>query len=307
MRNRNWEDRRRFESGPDRGEESSRWAHEGNQGDWGRESRAWHESDRGEWSGGAGDSQRSPGDWGGGGGYGSQYSRQSAFGNHGSGNAGAGYRGRQNEYESGREYGSGRASYNDGESGGSWTSGGNGGTYDASRRNNAGAAGYGMSRGQSNGYSPEDLRGPSGMYQGSGTFGSQEGSGQSQYSNRGSMGRGRESGRHAGKGPKGYTRSDDRIREDISDRLMADGDVDATDIEIEVRGGEVVLRGLVDSRDTKRCAEDLAESVQGVQNVQNQLRVRGANGTNTDAGSTATGSTVSGSTNRTTEASSKHR
>jgi hypothetical protein len=79
---------------------------------------------------------------------------------------------------------------------------------------------------------------------------------------------------HRGKGPRGYQRSDDRIREDISDRLSDDDSVDASDIEIRVEKGEVTLTGEVDSKQAKRRAEDIAEEVSGVSNVQNSLRVR---------------------------------
>lgn len=75
-----------------------------------------------------------------------------------------------------------------------------------------------------------------------------------------------------GKGPKGYTRSDDRIREDVCETLTADRDVDATDIEVKVDGGEVTLVGTVRSKHEKRCAEDCAEAVSGVLHVQNNLR-----------------------------------
>lgn len=79
---------------------------------------------------------------------------------------------------------------------------------------------------------------------------------------------------YRGRGPKGYSRSDDRIREDISDRLTEDWAVDATDIEVSVSGGEVTLSGAIDSRTGKRRAEDIAESVSGVRNVQNNIRVQ---------------------------------
>ncbi len=79
---------------------------------------------------------------------------------------------------------------------------------------------------------------------------------------------------HYGRGPKGYTRSDERIREDVSDRLTEDWEVDASDIEVTVSNGEVTLAGTVDSRRAKRRAEDCAESVSGVRNVQNNLRVQ---------------------------------
>lgn len=89
-------------------------------------------------------------------------------------------------------------------------------------------------------------------------------------------------GEHTGRGPKGYQRSDERIKEDVCERLTQHGQIDASDIEIEVTGGEVTLRGMVDQRQTKRMAEDVAESVSGVHEVHNQLRVgQRASGTNT--------------------------
>lgn len=80
-------------------------------------------------------------------------------------------------------------------------------------------------------------------------------------------------GEHRGKGPKNYTRSPERIREDISDRLTEDSMIDASNIDIDVKGNEVTLSGTVDSRYEKRRAEDLAENVSGVANVQNNLRI----------------------------------
>jgi osmotically-inducible protein OsmY len=63
---------------------------------------------------------------------------------------------------------------------------------------------------------------------------------------------------HRGRGPRSYTRSDDRIREDVNDWLMEDSFVDATDIEVMVVAGEVTLTGTVDNRDMKWRAENLA-------------------------------------------------
>lgn len=80
-------------------------------------------------------------------------------------------------------------------------------------------------------------------------------------------------GQHSGKGPKGYKRSDDRIIEDVSAELAHDGDVDASEIEVTCKDGIVVLRGKVDSRSAKRCAEDCCESVQGVTDVRNELEI----------------------------------
>jgi osmotically-inducible protein OsmY len=78
---------------------------------------------------------------------------------------------------------------------------------------------------------------------------------------------------HKGKGPKDYQRSESRIREDVSDRLSDDHDLDASDIDVKVSGNEVILSGTVEDRDAKRRAEDIAESVSGVSNVQNQLKI----------------------------------
>jgi hypothetical protein len=81
------------------------------------------------------------------------------------------------------------------------------------------------------------------------------------------------SGQHTGRGPKGYQRSDERIREDICERLTQHGDIDARDIEVKVAGREITLTGTVPDRPAKRMAEDLAEAVSGVTDVHNQLRV----------------------------------
>lgn len=80
-------------------------------------------------------------------------------------------------------------------------------------------------------------------------------------------------GRFEGRGPKGYTRSDERIREDVSDRLARHGDIDASDIDLDVKDGEVSLKGTVDSRRTKRLVEDACDECHGVRQVHNQLRV----------------------------------
>lgn len=77
---------------------------------------------------------------------------------------------------------------------------------------------------------------------------------------------------HRGRGPKNYARSDDRIREDVNDRLTEDVWVDASEIEVSVTDGEVTLAGTVDDRRTKRRAEDCADAVSGVKHVQNNLR-----------------------------------
>jgi hypothetical protein len=80
-------------------------------------------------------------------------------------------------------------------------------------------------------------------------------------------------GEHRGRGPKNYQRSDERIREEVNERLMDDARVDASEIEVAVQNREVTLTGAVRSREEKRRAEDVAEAVAGVSHVQNNLRV----------------------------------
>ncbi|MDP2258694.1 MAG: BON domain-containing protein [Caulobacter sp.] len=100
-------------------------------------------------------------------------------------------------------------------------------------------------------------------------------------------------GEHRGRGPKGYRRSDDRIREDINDRLTDDSWLDATHIEVAVEGGEVTLTGTVSSRQAKRRAEDIAERVSGVEDVQNTIRVNRQSEVNDQtAASTIAGPTI---------------
>jgi osmotically-inducible protein OsmY len=106
-------------------------------------------------------------------------------------------------------------------------------------------------------------------------------------------------GGHYGKGPRGYTRSDDRIREDIHDRLTDDWMLDATNITVTINGGEVTLDGTVNSREDKRRAEDLADNVSGVRHVQNNLRVQ-QQGSETAASSASTRSSSGASTARST-------
>lgn len=83
-------------------------------------------------------------------------------------------------------------------------------------------------------------------------------------------------GPHFGKGPKGYTRSDEKIKEDVQEKLYHDTFVDASDIDVTVSDGEVTLTGTVDNKQTKRRAEDCAEKVTGVKEVSNQLKINRA-------------------------------
>jgi len=77
---------------------------------------------------------------------------------------------------------------------------------------------------------------------------------------------------HRGRGPKNYVRSDERIREDVNDRLTEDVWLDASEIDVAVESGEVTLSGTVVDRRAKRRAEDCVDAISGVKHVQNNLR-----------------------------------
>lgn len=76
-----------------------------------------------------------------------------------------------------------------------------------------------------------------------------------------------------GQPPKGYTRSDERIREDVCERLTHE-DVDAGNVEVSVSEGTVTLTGTVGERWMKHRMEDLADACSGVRDVRNELRVQ---------------------------------
>jgi hypothetical protein len=86
---------------------------------------------------------------------------------------------------------------------------------------------------------------------------------------------GRPRGQFSGMGPRGYRRSDERIKEDVCQCLTDDHHIDASDIEVAVNDREVVLTGTVTSRMQKRHAEDLIERLPGVRDVINSIRVIG--------------------------------
>jgi hypothetical protein len=77
-------------------------------------------------------------------------------------------------------------------------------------------------------------------------------------------------------GPKGYTRSDERIREDISERLMLADGIDSSEVSISVKEGRVSLEGTVPTRSMKHQIEDLADYTAGVTEVDNRIRVERA-------------------------------
>jgi hypothetical protein len=271
--------------------------------------------ERGEWSRnrdfGRGDEREYPRQ-----GYSSQgYGQGMGGGYYGQGSQSGGYGGYGGGYGAGRSQGSGWEAWP-----GNYPTAGAGAyepwrygrsSRDWSRENWRGDESQSDRYGR--GYGPYPRYGESGQY-GSHGFGPQYGGSQygSQYESQsggygsGGVGFGATSdrwsregrygeGRFYGRGPRGYQRSDDRIRDDVNDRLTFDPDVDASDIIIEVHDGEVRLEGEVEDRDQKRRAEDLAESVPGVRDVSNHIKVHKRHDRERWTAAGTTGSSMTGS------------
>lgn len=79
---------------------------------------------------------------------------------------------------------------------------------------------------------------------------------------------------HFGKGPRGYKRSSERIKDEACEILARDFELDASDIEVDVKDEVITLSGEVSSRRDKRIAEILVENISGVHDVHNQLRIK---------------------------------
>lgn len=113
------------------------------------------------------------------------------------------------------------------------------------------------------------------------------------------------------RGPKGYQRSDERIREDICEQLVQRHDLDVSEVSVNVQAGKVTLEGIVCDRYIKHAIEDVADDCFGVKEIDNRIRVvRGdyreqnplsigsgsGAGSETESSSTSIGSPASGGT-----------
>lgn len=74
-------------------------------------------------------------------------------------------------------------------------------------------------------------------------------------------------------GPRGYTRTDERIRDEICERLTFANGVDVREVTVDVDKGKVTLGGTVRLRSQKYDIEDLADNTFGVTEVENNIRV----------------------------------
>lgn len=107
-------------------------------------------------------------------------------------------------------------------------------------------------------------------YPGQGGYGESRAAPRTESSGRGATER--PSG-HRGRGPRNILRSDERIADDLIERLTRDEEIDASEILVAVDAGAVTLTGEVPERRMKHLAENLAVSVQGVRDVHNRLLV----------------------------------
>jgi hypothetical protein len=83
-------------------------------------------------------------------------------------------------------------------------------------------------------------------------------------------------GRTAGerpRGPKNWRRGDDRIRDDVCERLSRERELDVADVSVDVRNGHVTLEGTVADRRTKHAIETLVDRCHGVQEIDNRIKV----------------------------------
>lgn len=76
-----------------------------------------------------------------------------------------------------------------------------------------------------------------------------------------------------GRGPKGWKRTDEKIKEEVCLALQNSLEVDPSRLEVDVEEGCVTLKGEISSKGMQRVAEDLVGSVPGVIDVFSLLRV----------------------------------
>ena len=172
------------------------------------------------------------------------------------------------------QYGQGRNQGGMGQSG-QYSQGGMGqsGQYGQGGMGQSGQYGQGGMGPQYGQYGQGMSQSGMGRYEPSSRQGMQGGQGMSQHGEGGVT-----RGRFVGRGPRGYKRSDERLTEEINERLTQHPDINAEEIEVKVQSGEVTLTGTVEDRQTKRMIEDLVEEISGVNELHNQLRINRGRG-----------------------------
>lgn len=215
-----------------------------------------------------------------------------------------GYEGREFQ---GREY-QGQYGYGGGTQagGGQFGHRGYGGSMGGGSFGQGHVGGYGQRNMSYGGMGGSGMQNP-GVYGGRGFEGGQQGGqyGQSQYGQGQSVQYGQGQGqfgpygqnafsqqqqqmqqmqRRIARGPKGYKRSDERIKEDVCDQLAHCDDLDPSEIEVSVTNADVTLSGTIPERHMKYMAEQIAERVSGVNEIHNQMRVKRADQQEQQAG-----------------------
>ena len=185
------------------------------------------------------------------------YGNQRGYGTqaHGQGEHSSGSHG----YGSGREY----RGYEGGEAG-----------RQAGNRN--WERGYGEGYGLSSGYADQQAYGREYGTSGyaTGYASDNEGARPTRQHSMSGTSRGEYGRNYRGVGPRSYTRSDERVLEDINERLTEDDYLDATDVTVRCVNGVITLEGTVAERWMKHRAEDLADASSGVKQVDNRLQVQ---------------------------------
>lgn len=71
------------------------------------------------------------------------------------------------------------------------------------------------------------------------------------------------------------TASDDRIYDEVRQKLAADEDINGGGLDVMVKNGTVTLRGRVHNAKAKEKAEKITKKVKGVTRVDNELKLFG--------------------------------
>lgn len=85
-------------------------------------------------------------------------------------------------------------------------------------------------------------------------------------------------GPHRGRGPTGRSRSDADIAADLHEALAHDRYLDASDVDVVVKNGDIALSGSVPEADDRLRAEIHAQKVRGSRQIRNELRVASREG-----------------------------
>lgn len=180
--------------------------------------------------------------------------------------------------------------------------------YDANRAYEQGRGYPGDERGRTHGSGSGASHFAERYAEGRGGFGAQDGHADT-YGSAGFRQQGKrywfdesdQRGRFRGTQPRGYQRSDERLREMICERLT-DADLDARDIEVQVHEGVVTLEGSVPARWMKHQAEDIVDDCGGVKDIDNRLRASKRGAAEGQHAGSSTGSTSNTGTTGGTDA-----